>query len=107
MYHPRGKKRKSSKHWNGWPAMCSHIPDKSMQMVHYYGFYSNVTRGKRKKADQDGLIPSIMEDKGSPKEYRKNWDRLIQKIFEVDPLVCPKHVLSLSNGLSHRRLQKT
>jgi hypothetical protein len=24
------------------------------------------------------------------KEYRKNWSRLIQKIYEVDPLTCPK-----------------
>jgi len=71
-------------------AMCSHIPDKSMQMVHYYGYYSNVSRGKRKQADQDGVIPYIIEDKGSNKEYRKNWARLIQKIYEVDPLVCPK-----------------
>jgi hypothetical protein len=26
----------------------------------------------------------------SSKEYRKNWARLIQKIYEVDPLTCPK-----------------
>jgi hypothetical protein len=31
-----------------------------------------------------------MEEKGSTKEYRKNWARLIQKIYEVDPLVCAK-----------------
>ena len=31
-----------------------------------------------------------MDDKGSNKEYRKNWARLIQKIYEVDPLVCPR-----------------
>lgn len=46
--------------------------------------------GKRKKADQDGIIANIMEDKGVTKEYRKNWARLIQKIYEVDPLICPK-----------------
>ena len=32
-------------------AMCSHVPDKGEQMVRYYGFYSNVSRGKRKKQD--------------------------------------------------------
>ena len=26
----------------------------------------------------------------SPKEFRKSWARLIQKIYEVDPLTCPK-----------------
>ena len=47
-------------------AMCSHVPDKGEQMVRYYGFYSNVSRGKRKKQDQDGLIPSILEPVESP-----------------------------------------
>jgi len=27
---------------------------------------------------------------GSSKEYRKNWSRRIQKIYEVDPITCPK-----------------
>ena len=71
-------------------AMCSHVPNKGEQMVRYYGYYSNVTRGKRKKNDHK-LIPSILEPDGSSKEYRKNWARLIQKIYEVDPLTCPKY----------------
>jgi hypothetical protein len=71
-------------------AMCSHVPNKGEQMVRYYGYYSNVARGKRKKADEDELIHSILEPEVSSKEYRKNWARLIQKIYEVDPLTCPK-----------------
>ena len=71
-------------------AMCSHVPNKGEQMVRYYGFYSNVSRGKRKNQDQDDLIPSILEPDGFSSEYRKNWARLIQKIYEVDPLTCPK-----------------
>ena len=71
-------------------AMCSHVPDKGEQMVRYYGYYSNVSRGKRIKREQDDLIPHILEPEGSPKEYRRNWARLIQKIYEVDPLTCPK-----------------
>ncbi|MFO8088725.1 MAG: hypothetical protein R6U13_02720 [Desulfatiglandaceae bacterium] len=59
-------------------------------MVRYMGFYSNVRRGKRKKQDQDGVIPSILDPDGSSREYRKNWARLIQKIYEVDPRTCPK-----------------
>ena len=47
-------------------------------------------RGKRKKQDQDSLIPSILEPEGSSEEFRKSWARLIQKIYEVDPLTCPK-----------------
>jgi len=53
-------------------------------------YYSNVKRGKRKKQSQDGWIPCILEAEGSTKEYRKNWARLIQKIYEADPLTCPK-----------------
>jgi hypothetical protein len=69
-------------------AMCSHIPDRGEQMVRYYGYYSNVSRGKRKETDD--RVPSILEADKSSKEYRKNWARLIQKIYEVDPLTCPK-----------------
>jgi len=36
------------------------------------------------------LIPCILEGEENSKEYRKNWARLIQKIYEVDPLTCPK-----------------
>ncbi len=71
-------------------AMCSHVPEKGEQLVRYYGFYSNVSRGRRKKQDQDDIIPSILEPDGSSKTYKKNWARLIQKIYKVDPLTCPK-----------------
>ena len=57
-------------------AMCSHVPNKGEQMVRYYGYYSNVSRGKRKREDQDDRIPSILEPEGSSGEYRKNWARL-------------------------------
>ena len=45
-------------------AMCSHVPDKGEQMVRYYGCYSNVARGKRKKADAD----DYMKDPDYPAE---------------------------------------
>ncbi len=34
--------------------------------VRYYGHYSNVSRGKRKQQDQDGMIPSILEPVEDP-----------------------------------------
>lgn len=49
-----------------------------------------MARGKRKKNDQDLLIPSILQQDGSSREFRQSWARLIQKIYEVDPLTCPK-----------------
>ena len=71
-------------------AMCSHIPNRGEQMVRYYGYYSNVSRGKRKEAGADDAIPCILEPVGNVKAFRKSWARLIQKIYEVDLLVCPK-----------------
>ena len=74
--------------------MYPHVPNKGEQMVRYYGFYSpafrGMARGKRKKNEQDELIPSILEPDGSSGEYKRNWARLIQKIYEVDPLTCRK-----------------
>jgi len=56
-------------------AMCSHVPNKGEQMVRYCGYYSNVCRGQRKKANEDGLVPCILQPDESSKEYRKNWAR--------------------------------
>ena len=71
-------------------AMCSHVPNRGEQMVRYYGWYSNVTRGKRQKETEEDAIPHIIESDRSPAACRKSWARLIQKIYEVDPLICPK-----------------
>jgi len=71
-------------------AMFSHIPNKGAQMVGYYGYYSNVARGKRKGGGTGDVIPCILEPQGNSKTFRKNWARLIRKIYEVDPLICPK-----------------
>jgi len=71
-------------------AMCTHIPHRGEQMVRYYGYYSNVARGKRHKAGNDDAVPCILEPQGNQKAFRKSWARLIQKIYEVDPLICPK-----------------
>ena len=59
-------------------------------MVRYYGYYSNVMRGKRIKNGADDNIPCILEPELSARDFRRNWARMIQKIYEVDPLVCPK-----------------
>ena len=82
-------------------AITQHIPDKSFQMARYYGFYSNRSRGERNKADLSGT-----EDQPSPScpqatvlgvsDYKprripsRTWRELIKKIWEVDPLSCPR-----------------
>ncbi len=81
-------------------AITQHIPEKSFQMVRYYGWYSNKTRGIRdKKNDQTDnhnstSIPEEIEviNVSSYKPRRippKTWRDCIKKIWEVDPLECP------------------
>jgi hypothetical protein len=91
VYTAKDKKTSKSFPALEWlAAMCSHIPNRGEQMVRYYGYYSNVARGKRKEKGTDDVIPCILEPDGDVKALRKGWARLIQKIYEVDPLVCPK-----------------
>ena len=70
-------------------SIASHIPNKNEQTVRYLGFYSNVCRGRRKK---QGIVESeyAIEDGQYNIGCSKSWARLIKKIYEVDPLVCPK-----------------
>ena len=78
--------------------LVTHIPNKGEQMVRYYGYYSNKSRGQRKKIDDENdnnkdnsdTIPIILESDISRKAFRKNWARLIQKVYQVDPLKCQK-----------------
>ena len=60
--------------------LVTHISNKGEQMVRYCGFYSNKLRGLRKKAGTDDQIPALIESEVWPKEFRRNWARLIQKI---------------------------
>ena len=70
--------------------LMTHIPNKGEEMVRYYGFYSNKSRGLRKKAGSDDRVPALIDSDISRKAFRKNWARLIQKIYHVDPLLFSK-----------------
>jgi hypothetical protein len=62
--------------------LVTHIPNKGEQMVRYYGFYLNKSRGLRKKAGTDDQVPALIDSDISPQAFRKNWARLIQKILK-------------------------
>jgi hypothetical protein len=70
-------------------SLASHIPNMGEQTVRYYGFYSNVCRGRRKRQNSDGADFIITDDEYT-KGCNKSWARLIKKIYEVDPITCPK-----------------
>jgi hypothetical protein len=80
IYRSKDKRQEKAFDALDWlAAMTSHIPDQREQMVCYYGFYSNVSRGLHQKENVDGLIPCIIGSDENAKPNR-NWARLIQKI---------------------------
>jgi hypothetical protein len=58
--------------------------------VRHYGYYPNKSRGLRKKTGIDDQLPALIEPVMSSKEFRQHWARPIQKIYHVDPLLCPR-----------------
>lgn len=78
--------------------ITQHIPEKSSQLVHYYGWYSNRSRGDRKKTQQqtdadttsDAAEVLTIIDAPHKKIPSKTWRECIRKVWEVDPLTCQK-----------------
>ena len=87
-----------------WLALlCRHIPDRYEHLVRYVGWYSNRARGERAKAQKTqaapGPVPALcaspIEPVSEPSSAfaahaRSAWARLIRKVYEADPLECPK-----------------
>jgi hypothetical protein len=77
-------------------AITQHIPDRRAQMVRYYGQYSNVLRGRLRIKQEALETPpegvEVIDVSGySPKKVpTKKWRELIAKVWETDPLVCPR-----------------
>jgi hypothetical protein len=67
-----------------------HIPDKGMQMVRYYGVYSNVVSDKVRKSGKGEVIEVVEDRYGMRSDYRKSWRKNIFWIYEVDTLRCPE-----------------
>ena len=81
--------------------VIAHIPEPRLHLIHYLGHYSNVARGRRRKARDPQLStgcqqrPSHNEpDDGlSPAQrqaQRRAWARLIKRVYEVSPLICAR-----------------
>jgi hypothetical protein len=91
VYTSRDRKARKIFNALAWLArLVTHIPGRYEQTVRYYGYDSNKSRGMRKKADTHDTIPAVIPNDMSSKEFRQKWAQLIQKIYEVDPLICPK-----------------
>ena len=76
-------------------AITQHIPDHNFQLVRYYGWYSNRMRGERRKMaleeDDDTENDIINAASYKPRKIpAPTWRECIKKIWEVDPLKCPR-----------------
>jgi len=80
-------------------ALCTHVPDSGQQLVRYYGAFSNARRvspGAPASASAPSASVHSMQQDGSDRgpqlarERRRSWARLIKKVYEADPLVCPR-----------------
>ncbi len=69
--------------------LAQHIPPKGAHLIRYYGLYASRTKGKRLAENNTAHYEQGEQDLNK-KKMRKAWARLIQKVYEVDPLVCPK-----------------
>ena len=75
--------------------LCKHIPDRYEHLVRYVGWYSNRVRGERaKKAfpQAGAALPAPGEEPATAFAARAKaaWARLIRKVYEANPLECPK-----------------
>ena len=76
--------------------VIAYIPEPRQHTVFYYAWYSNVSRGRRRKGRDPELATHAENDEIdglSPTERqarRRAWARLIKLVYEIDPLVCAR-----------------
>jgi hypothetical protein len=59
--------------------------------VRYAGWYSNRSRGKRRRmCAEPGAVALRVAELHEARRVRSTWARLIHKVYEVDPLECPR-----------------
>jgi len=80
-------------------ALCSHIPDGRQQLVRPCGAFSNVHRARAHRIGPAPCKPpdspeSQVKDSACAHDFarrlRRSWARLIKKMYEADPLDCPR-----------------
>jgi hypothetical protein len=80
-------------------ALCTHVPDSGQQPMRYYGAFSNARRVSAEapvsaSAHPAEPQPRRQDDSDSGEEFararRRSWARLIKKVYQADPRVCPR-----------------
>ena len=73
--------------------LCKHIPDRYEQLVRYCGWYSSRSRGARAAKGAPALTVSSNATEALSEfasRAKTAWARLIRKVYESDPLECPR-----------------
>ena len=92
--------------------LTQHIPPKGVQLIRRYGLYSSRIKGswkdmphiidqapagwKAEHTESEGsdaptdFDPFIDTDPADSQIYKHAWARLLAKVYEVDPFICPK-----------------
>jgi hypothetical protein len=68
-----------------------HIPPKGSHIIRYFGWYSNKSRGMRKKAEE--AAETLSQGNACvlpPARCSQTWAMLIKRVYEIDPLVCSR-----------------
>jgi hypothetical protein len=69
--------------------LIQHIPDKNEHTVRYYGAYSSRYRAKHQPSNASQQ-PTVELTEPDNDTRRTAWARLIYRVYEVDPLKCPR-----------------
>ena len=81
------------------PSLCSGARPKGSHLIRGHrpkvghGWYSNKARGMRKKAEAgaaDKSSPEVDAQRETPGRCNQTWAMLIKRVYEIDPMVCPK-----------------
>jgi hypothetical protein len=73
--------------------VSAHLPDAHEKTTLFYGWYSNRTRGYRKRHGLLGEaeVEAPTGEARAPLEIRRSWARLLRQVYEVDPLLCARY----------------
>ena len=81
--------------------LAQQIPEPRQHLVRYYGAYANRARREFRAADEEASgegaggpdLNHTADAEDEPEfaqERRQSWARLLRKVLEVDPLLCPQ-----------------
>ena len=78
-----------------------HVPEPRLHVIRYYGAYSSVVRARQRRAREAATAGvtsphAAQTARAAPapdpdmRTLRHRWAELIRRIYEVDPLACPR-----------------